>query len=274
MVATRNATSLIATLLLFAATPALAGSFPFTGSLEIVTSVGGPTETQLVSIAVSGTAQIDAGVVVIPAGAISAAIPNLSGFSGTLMNAAASFSAGGGGPGSSCPLIAIQEICIPGGGFGGAMRLEGVQQAGQALVVWGSTGTNLGATSGAIARVEAATYWTQGAASVWYYIPESDPTPFTMMAEGSFRGLPSTFTGPGAAGFSLVTPMMVTSGMPVSTHNVRSVATLRVDFEPASVPTGGFALLAILFAGAGMWRLARGSGARRSAPSFTRSDSS
>ena len=85
-------------------------------------------------------------------------------------------------------------------------------------------------------------------ASVWYFIPEIDPTPFLRRRTGSFRGLPSTFTGRGDAGFTFVTPMMVTSDLPTSAHDVRTVATLRIDFTTTNVPTRRAGVLAILLA--------------------------
>jgi hypothetical protein len=250
---------LLAFLLPFAPASAEAGSFPFTGTLEVVTSVGArPGSSALVSVAVNGTADVTAGVVLVPAGEISAVLPSLSGFSGTLVNEAGSFFTGGAGPGSSCPLVEIQEICIQGGGFGGQMAMKGALHAGQALEVWGSSATHLGMTSAGLSRTEAAMPFTAGTAAVWYYVPETDPTPFTIAGSGTFRGLPSTFTGTGAAGFSLVTPMMVTADLPVSAHNVRAIATLRIHFQRTPrVPTGAALLLAAALGVAGVRRLSR-----------------
>ncbi len=137
------------------------------------------------------------------------------------------------------------------------MLLGGVQHAGQALVVWGAGGTNVASTSSGLARTEAAKLWTEGSADAWYYVPEIDPTPFLISQVGTFRGLPSTFAGPGDPGFTLVTPMMVTADLPVSIHNVRGVARLRIDFNTISVPTAGAAALAILLAVVGMAQLRR-----------------
>ena len=211
---------------------------------------------QLLSVDVAGAADIDAGVVKIDAAEFSAVVPNVSGFGGTLINGPATFSAAGGGPGSSCPLIAMQEICIDGGAFGGVMALGGVTHEGQALFVWGLGGTHTGATASGIERVEEGTRWTEGSASAWYYVPEIDPaTPFLLSGVGTFRGLPGTFAGAGSPGFSLVTPMVVTADLPTSSKNVRAVARLRVDFDAKPVPTGGAGILALLLAGAGMARL-------------------
>ena len=77
----------------------------FTGVLEIQASVGVSVDSfQLLSVDVTGAAEIDGGVVRIDAGEFSAVVPNVSGFGGTLVNGPATFSAAGGGPGSSCPL--------------------------------------------------------------------------------------------------------------------------------------------------------------------------
>ncbi|MBW2696145.1 MAG: hypothetical protein JRE70_06705, partial [Deltaproteobacteria bacterium] len=60
-----------------------AAEWPFTGQLEIRTSIGtNPADGQLLSVPLSGVAEIEAGVLRIPAGAISAAVPDLFGFGG------------------------------------------------------------------------------------------------------------------------------------------------------------------------------------------------
>jgi hypothetical protein len=240
-----------------------AAEWPFTGQLEIRTSIGtNPANGQLLVVPLSGVAEIEAGVLKIPAGAISAPVPDLFGFGGTLMNAPGTFSPGGAGPGASCPLVELQEICIDGGGFGGSMRLDGLTQAGQDLERFGSPGTNVGVTMSGKIRTEAGTRWTQGHASVWFFIPEIDPTPFILAGVGSFRGLPSTFTGEGQAGLTLVTPMRVTfanpspSGEP-SDPNVRALARLRIDFaaEPVPIAAAVAAIVAALLTGFGVVHL-------------------
>jgi len=230
--------------------------FPFTAVLEISASVGAdPLQFDLLSVQATGTAEISGGVVRIPAGALSAIVPDLSGFGGALVNGPATFSAGGAGPGSTCPLSHMQEICIDGGGFGGVMALAGVTHEGQALSVWGLGGTRVGSTASGLTRIEAGTRWTQGDASAWYYIPELDPTPFRLREVGTFRGLPSTFAGAGLAGFSLVTPMVVTADQFTSADNARAVAKLRIDFGAKPVPVGGAGIIAVLLALAGAMRL-------------------
>lgn len=132
------------------------------------------------------------------------------------------------------------------------MSLEGATHRGQDLVVWGMGGSNVASTASGVGRTEEGTPWTQANAAAWYYIPEMDLTPFAIQEVGTFRGLPGTFTGPGNAGFSLVTPMIVTSTLPASNLHVRAMARLRLDFITPSVPIGGTAALvaAILVAGA------------------------
>lgn len=230
---------------------------PFTGVLEIRTSVGtNPGSFQLLSVEAAGVAEIDGGVVRIPGGEFSAIVPNLSGFGGTLANGPATFAASGAGAGSSCPLTQTQEICIDGGGFGGLMALGGLTHAGQMLSVWGLGGSSPGSTASGVPRVEEGTRWTEGNAAAWYYVVEVDPaTPFVLSDVGSFRGLPSTFAGEGLPGFSLVTPMVVTAGLPGSSKNVRAIAALRIDFGERSVPVGGAGILAVLLGLAGVMRL-------------------
>jgi hypothetical protein len=113
--------------------------FPFTGVLEVSASVGiDPGEGfDLLSTAVSGNADVSEGVVKIPAGVLAAAVPDLSGFGGGLVNGPLTFSFGdaGPGPGPSCGVGPFPVICIDGGGFGGAMPLDGVTHAGQELSV-------------------------------------------------------------------------------------------------------------------------------------------
>ncbi len=154
------------------------------------------------------------------------------------------------------------------------MLLEGVQHDGQALVVWGAgaAGTHVGSTSSGLTRTEAGTLWTEGVAAAWFYVPEIDPTPFTIHQSGTFRGLPSTFAGSGDPGFTLVTPMIVSSSdVSGSIHNARGIARLRIDFVGTPVPTAGAALLAMLLAAVGMAQLKRQrcqrSGSRASSPS-------
>ena len=249
------------------ATQSRAAVVAFTGVVEIEASVGtDPNSFELLSVPVSGLAHIDGGVVRIAASAIHTAVPNLANFGGTLVNGAATFSVGGAGPGSTCPLIEMQEVCIDGGGFGGVMALGGVTHAGQALSVWGIGGSQVGMTTSGLSRTEEGLLHTAGRARAFYYIPETDPTPFAITKTGSFRGLPSTFTGTGVAGFSLVTPMVVTANLPTSGDNARAVAILRIDFNPQSVPLGGTSLLALLLVTVGLVRLRPSDKPRRQAP--------
>jgi len=230
--------------------------FPFTAVLEIRASVGAePASFELLSLQTTGTAEVSNGVVRIPAGVLSAVVPGLSGFGGALVNGPATFSAGGAGSGSTCPLIRMQEICIDGGGFGGVMALAGVTHQGQALSVWGLGGTSVGSTVSGLTRMEEGTRWTEGSAFALFYIPEIDPTPFGITEVGTFRGLPNTFVGTGLPGFSLVTPMVVTADSFVSLDNARAVAKLRIDFGPRPVPLGGTGVIAVLLALAGVMRL-------------------
>jgi hypothetical protein len=266
----RRAVALLAPLLLsMAATLAGAEQVPFSAVLEIRASAGQDLYGfPLLSAQATGVAEIEAGVVRLPAGELSALVPGLSGFGGTLVNGPATFSAAGAGPGSSCPLTQVQEVCIGGGGFGGVMALNGVSQEGQALAVWGLGGSSVGSTSSGLSRVEEGTRWTQGTASAWYYVLEVDPgTPFLLSDVGSFRGLPSTFAGEGLPGFSVVTPLVVTADLPTSMKNARAVAKLRIDFGGAPVPIGGVWVLALLLALIGAMRLVF---VRSSAPDLAR----
>lgn len=237
---------------------ALAEQVPFTAVLEIRASVGTSTESfPLLSLETAGVAAVDAGVVRIPAAELTGLVPELSGFGGSLVNGPATFQAGGAGAGSSCPLTQVQEVCIEGGGFGGVMQLGGVSQAGQAIPVWGVEGTGTGSTASGVPRTVRGRRWTQGNAAVWYYVTEVDPaTPFLLSASGSFRGLPSTFAGEGLPGFSLVTPVALTSALPTSEQNVRGIAVLRIDFA-RPVPVGGIGVLALLLGALGAARLKR-----------------
>lgn len=224
------------------ALPVRAAEVPFAGTLEIIASVGtDPYDFRLLSVPVAGQADVSGDVVRIGAGQINAAIPAISGFGGTLVNGPGTFSAGGAGAGSTCPLVALQEVCIDGGGFGGGMRLSGVTQLGQPLAVWGLSGTIAGQTASGVPRDEQGRLWTQGHASAWYYIYEIDATPFAVMSSGTFRGLPGTAAGD--AGFSLVVPMIVHAHNGSSLRNARAIARLRVDFVPRAVPLGAVGLL-------------------------------
>lgn len=240
---------------LAAALPAQAALVPFHGTLEITVSTGTmPGSFQLLSVPVSGTAEVTGTTVRIAAGEISAAVPAIAGFGGTLVNGAARFSTGGAGARSTCPLLLVQEVCIGGNGFGGAMALAGVTQAGQSLVAWGLGTMQTGMTASGLSRVEQARLWTEGNASAWYFIPEVDPTPFVIAQVGSFRGLPATQMED--AGFSLVTPLAVTAASVSTADNVRVVARLRIDFAPRPVPLAGACLVAALLALTGSYRLA------------------
>jgi len=252
----RYSAALLVLLPLWVSVDARAEMVAFSGRVDIRASVGtSPESFELLSVAVSGFAEIDAGAVRIQAGALSVPVPTLSGFGGNLANGPATLSPGGAGSGASCPLTSIQEICIAGGGFGGVMRLGGVTHLGQELVVWGQAGSHSGSTASGIDRVEDATRWTQGAAVAWYFIPEIDPTPFTLAGVGTFRGLPGTFMGTGPAGFSVVTPMVVTAGSASSANNARAIAEFTIDFEPEALPVGGSGALVLLLLLAGVARL-------------------
>lgn len=239
---------------------ARAEPFAFTAVLEIQASVGtSALSFPLLSVETAGVADITSGVVHIAAGEISAAVPTASGFGGTLVNGSATFSAGGAGAGATCPLVMEQEVCIQGGGFGGAMRLAGISQLGQAFSVWGVGGSHVGATTSGLTRAEQATRWTAGEGTAAFYVTEIDPgTPFAISDVGTFRGLPSTYGGPGPAGFSVVTPVVVTADLAGSSKDVRALAKLRVDFKPSKpLPIGGAGALAILLVLAGIGRLRR-----------------
>jgi hypothetical protein len=137
------------------------------------------------------------------------------------------------------------------------MQLGGITQDGQLISVWGSGGTSIGSTASGVQRSVQGTRWTQGNAAVWYYVLEIDPgTPFVLSDTGSFRGLPSTFSGEGLPGFSLVTPVALTSELSTSEANVRGIARLRIDFA-RPVPVGGVGLLALLLGALGAMRLRR-----------------
>jgi hypothetical protein len=237
----------------------------FTGVLELRASVGtDPGTFELLSTSVSGTADLSGGIVKIPAGALAFAVPDVSGFGGEFVNGPVTLSFGGAGPGPgpTCGLYFFPEICIDGGGFGGVMALDGVTHAGQGLAVWGAGGTSTDSTIGGVMRRVHGTPWTTGMASIWFHVPEIDPTPFRIDSTGSFRGLPSTFMGTGPAGFSLVTPMLVIANLPGSTHDLRAIARLRLDFDDQAVPVpvggaGALVLLAGLLGVMGCLRLAK-----------------
>jgi hypothetical protein len=247
--ALRAPSKLVLTLFVLLSIPARAvdaAEVPFVGTLEILASVGLDVYDQtLLSVPIQGIADVSGSVVRIPSGEITAPVPPISGFSGTLVNGPATFSVGGAGAGSTCPLVELQEACIEGGGFGGVMRLSGVLHDGQALEVWGRSGSNPGMTSAGLSRTELARNWTEGHATAFYYILETDITPFAISATGTFRGLPAS--APENVGFSLVTPMIVTSAGPSSLHNVRTLTRLRIDFSPRPVPLGALGpLVAVL----------------------------
>lgn len=86
----RYGTSLLISLFILAlANPADAEVVPFSGVLEITASVGTfPDSFQLLSVDVTGAAEISGGMVRIRAGAFSAVVPRLSGFGGTLVDGA------------------------------------------------------------------------------------------------------------------------------------------------------------------------------------------
>lgn len=241
---------------------------PFTGELAIEASVA--TElgaTQLVTVQATGVAEVDGGVVRLPAGAFTAMVAGLPGFGGTLTSGPATFSPGGAGPGTPCPSTAIQFACIDGAGFGGAAALEGVTHLGQPLEVFGLGGTHVGMTASGVPRVEEAERWTTGHAEAYFIVQEVDPgTPFLIEGTGTFRGLPGTFTGTGPAGFTVVTPMVVTADLPDSSRNVRAIARLRIDFGARPVPLAGSAVVAVVLAALGAARLGQVSRSRTARP--------
>lgn len=228
----------------------------FSGTLRLLGSVSTtPDPFLLLSVPIAGTADVSGTVVQIPAGAIQAAIPSIANFGGTLVNRAATFSMSGAGTGSTCPLLAMQEVCIDGGGFGGSMQLAGVTHLGQEMEVWGSDGTNPGMTASGLPRTEKARPWTQGRAQAAFYIFEIDATPFSISGTGSFLGLPGT--APGDAGFSLVTPMVVTSQATTSLNNMRAIASLRIVFTPPAVAASSAEILAVCLVLIGVFYLHR-----------------
>jgi len=236
----------------------LATELPYYATLELTVSSGtDPESTLLLTAPFSGMANVDAGVVNIPAGALSVGVPAAGGFAGQLVNGQLVLFVAGGGLGSTCPLIAIQERCIAGGGFGGVMALSGITHLGQDLGVWGSGGNGTGMTTGGLTRPVLATRWTTGMASAWYYILEADITPFALISTGSFGGLPSTHTGTGQTGFRVVTPMVVTGPTSSSLPNARGMATLTVRFAPQPLPLGGGVLLTAVVSGLGLAALRR-----------------
>ena len=237
--------------------PAAAASAEFIhyeASLQLYVSVGLMNqEVRMVDAAFSGLADVEAGVVSIAAGDLSAPLPTGVGFDGgTLVNGALTFSIGGAGPGETCDLIAIQERCIRGGGFGGVMPLIGVRHLGQALDAWGADAITTGTTSMGHTRVVSATRWTTGTGEAWFHIYES---PFLVSGMGSFAGLPSTATAPGELGFRVVTPMVVTANQISIEANVRGLATLTVRFPSQPVPLTISTVLAGVLAAVGWARL-------------------
>lgn len=221
---------------------------PFTATLEIRASADAGFEFPLLSTSGTGVADVTGGFVKIPAGVLSELVPAMAGFGGTVVNGPLTFSASGVGAGQICSFIAIQELCWDGGGFGGVMRLDGITRSGVPFEPFGEPGT------GQSGIVEGGP-WTTGSASVFYFIPETDPTPFAIIDAGSFRGLPST--EPANAGFSTVTPAMLTTNLAGSTGNARISAKLRIDF-PKAVPLGVAGSLAPILAALGVAAALRG----------------
>jgi hypothetical protein len=240
---------------------------PFTATLTIRVSLGLDTgSSQLLSVSESGMASVSSGVVQIPSGVFDETVPAVSGFGGMVVNVVGSFSPGGAGPPLSCPLT-TDNACVSGGGFGGGMALGGITQKGQGMSIWGVGGSAVDSTASGDQRVVRAAPWSTGTAEAWFYVLELDPgTPFLLSDQGSFRGLPSTISGTGPAGFTMVTPVVVTSlsNPGSSVNNVRGVARLRIDFEPEldSVPVLGSGIVAFLLCSYGTLILARGRRAR------------
>ena len=81
----RYSAALLVLLPLWVSVDARAEMVAFSGRVDIRASVGtSPESFELLSVAVSGFAEIDAGAVRIQAGALSVPVPTLSGFGGNL----------------------------------------------------------------------------------------------------------------------------------------------------------------------------------------------
>jgi hypothetical protein len=222
----------------FPAVTAKAAPVPFGWQLGLRVNVGAGSTSgvQLPALSGSGVAQVSAGSVSIGAGSIAGAVPTTAGFGGTLSNGAGVFSFGAVTPGFACPSNPNQLVgdlaCVSTGGFGGSLGLSGILHLGQGLSPWGAGGASLGQTASGQGRVVQAAPWTTGFATAWYFLT-IDPTPFALADHGTFRGLPSTFTGTGLPGFSLVTPMVITTTLgPILPVNARGIATLSIAFVP------------------------------------------
>ncbi|MCP5060686.1 MAG: hypothetical protein GY937_28650 [bacterium] len=243
-------------LLLLAYAPtgsASAGPVAFNWQLRLEVNVGaGPNSSvQLPPLSGTGIAQVSGGALSIAPGEIVAAIPTTMGFGGTISNGAGTFSSGAVSSGFACPSnagqIGVDTACVSSGGFGGLLSLSGLLHLGQGLSLWGLGGTNVGQTSSGLFRALQAAPWTTGFASAWYFLTV-DPTPFVLADRGTFRGLPSTFAGPGLPGLSLVAPMVVYSPIAVLPENARGIATLSITFvpEPRVLLLGATAVFALL----------------------------
>lgn len=242
-------------LLAFAvAVPASATPASFTWHLDIRANIGAGLEpdVQLSTVSGSGTAEVSGGILSIAAGQISALVPTTAGFGGTLANGAGAFSFGA-VPGTfACPspgALVGDTACVGTGGFGGSLALSGLQHLGQAFSVWGTGAAALGTTASGQRRIVQGAPWTTGFASAWYFL-SVDPTPFVLGASGSFRGLPSTFTGTGLPGLSLVAPVVAFAPFAApQPANTRGIATLRIRFvpEPGSVLLLGAGLVGLMF---------------------------
>jgi hypothetical protein len=234
---------------LLAATPASATPAPFTWTLDIRFSIGAgvTSDGQLATLSGSGIADVSGGLLSMAAGQIAAIVPTTAGFGGTLANGAGAFSLGAVAGTSACPdpsLLGGDTACVSTGGFGGSLALSGLQHLGQPFSVWGSAAAAIGTTTSGQRRIVQAAPWTTGFASAWYFL-SVDPTPFVLAARGSFQGLPSTFTGTGPAGLSLVAPAVAFAPFAApQPANTRGVATLSITFVPEPGP--------ILLLGAGL----------------------
>lgn len=243
---------------------AAADPVDFDAVLTVEVSAGGnPGKYRLLETAFSGVADASGGVVKFPAGSLDVAVPDVAGFGGTLVNGPGTFRRGGSGPVANCADSSARKVCIEGGTFGGEMALSGVTQAGDALPGWGLFHKGTVPVGRDASRQAVGAGWTAGVAYAWYFIPDRDLTPFRLDAAGTFRGLPSTFSGGGLPGFSLATPVVVHSSFGPSTADVRALARMRVDFvaRRSDSSLGAVGLVAVVVAalalvGAG-WSLRR-----------------
>jgi hypothetical protein len=222
---------------------ASAASVPIEAYLQLRISLGGtvadpfPAPFVLLESTRSGLATLSSGQLQVSPALFDvplAARRSFTGFGGTLRNGPGAFFDGGAGSEFECSLnFSVDNACVSSRGFGGRMSLGGITHLGQGLTVWGEGGTSVGGVTLpailTVTRIIQAAPWTTGSAINWYYLP-IDPTPFTFGGQGTFRGLPSTFTGTGPPGFTVVSPVVGFFAPPEV--NFRGVAELRIDFVP------------------------------------------